>query len=85
MKDLQQVGPLLWQRSSVLSVTEARKFDSGVFRYKTRDKRDCGGVVRTTLDRSSVLSVTEARKLDSGVFRYKTRDKRDCGGVGAQL
>jgi hypothetical protein len=32
VKDLQQVGPLLWQRSSVLSVTEARKFDSGVFR-----------------------------------------------------
>ncbi len=49
VKDLQQVAPLLWQRSSVLSVTEARKFDSGVFRYKTRDKIDCGGVGGTTL------------------------------------
>ncbi len=81
VKDLQQVGPLLWQRSSVLSVTEARKFDSGIFRYKTRDNRDCGGVRGTTLARSSVLSVTEARKFDSGVFRYKTREKRDCGGL----
>jgi hypothetical protein len=80
------VGPLLWQRSSVLSVTEAPKFDSDVFRYKTRDKRDCGGVGGTTLARSSVLSVTEARKFDSGVkVPIKPEIKEIVEGSGAQL
>jgi hypothetical protein len=33
VKDIRQVALGLWQRASVLTITKARKFDSGVFRW----------------------------------------------------
>ncbi len=47
----------------------ARKFDSSIFRFRTRDKRMVVGWGPQLLQGSSVLSVMDARKFDSGVFR----------------
>ena len=40
VKDIREVAPHVFQRSSVLSVTEARKYDSGIFRW-AEHSRDC--------------------------------------------
>jgi hypothetical protein len=32
VKDFKEVGPNTWERASMLTITTARKFDSGVFR-----------------------------------------------------